>query len=80
MPRHELRKVDSYIAVDGTGKRHTITVYATFTEVVTLAGSEGWLEGTRQHRMPNGNHVNVLDDGTLEDIHTGLKMRRVTSS
>lgn len=75
MPRKERRRIGTVIAVDDAGRKHAIAKFADFIEIRTLNDPPTWLEGVKCYRMPNGNHVNVLENGTFEDIHTGLKMR-----
>lgn len=72
-------KVGTYLAVDDLGRRHTIHVHALFVRSTFLSDPpSAWQKATESHKMANGNHVNVHDDGTLEEVRTGLKMRRVT--
>lgn len=77
MARTKVQQTGSYQAVDAQGVQHTIYVYTNFIEVAPLSGPHEWVPGTQSHKMRNGNHVNVNDDGTLEDVHTGRTMRRV---
>lgn len=78
MGRQQVRRTGQFEAVDDDGNTHVITVYTTFIEATQLSGPPEWIPGTKSHKMTNGNHVNVNDDGTLEDVHTGRVMRRKT--
>lgn len=77
MARPKIEQTGSYQAIDEDGQQHTIYVFTRFTEVSPLSGPARWIPGTQSHKMRNGNHVNVNDDGTLEDVHTGRIMRGV---
>lgn len=69
---------ESYQAVDESGTVHTIDVFQEILEVTYLDNSTGRTEGIKTHKMAaNGNHVNPESDGTLEDVVTGRKMRRL---
>lgn len=65
----------TYQAKDDEGATHTITIHTTFTEFVPPSGRPEWHPGSQQHRMKNGNHVNVYDDGWLEEVETGRRMK-----
>jgi hypothetical protein len=75
--RKKIEKTGSFQAVDEDGEAQTIHVFTQFTEYAPISGAAQWLPGLKSHKMSNGNHVNVNDDGTLEDVHTSRKMRRV---
>lgn len=76
--RKFLKKTETYKAIDAAGKQHDIDVYTEFIEVDLIDGSTESAEGMKSHKMAaNGNHVNVDDDDTLEEVKTGRKMRRV---
>jgi hypothetical protein len=68
MSRTKVERTESYVAVD---------VWTTFTEYKPVNGFAQWVPGAKTHKMQNGNHVNVNNDGSLVDVHTGLVMRRV---
>lgn len=72
------QKTETYRAIDGAGKEHLIDVYTDMIESTSLDGTTERVAGLRSHKMAtNGNHVNVDGDGTLEEVATGRKMRRV---
>lgn len=77
MGRQKIEKTGSFQAADESGQAHTIHVFTQFTEYAPLSGAPQWIAGLKSHKMSNGNHVNVNDDGTLEDVHTSRKMRRI---
>ena len=70
----------SYDAVDDKGQRHRINVYVEVMHVSTLSGPTQRVEGLQTHKMAsNGGHVNVNDDGTVEEVSTGRLMRPVSA-
>lgn len=74
--RHKVERTASYKAIDQDDVEHMIYVYTTFDDV-GLNGKPAWRRSTTdQHKMRNGNLVNVGADGTLEDVATGRQMRR----
>lgn len=75
MANHKVERTGSYLAVDESGGSHTISIYTTFTEYKPISGPVQWLPGTKSHKMPNGNHVNVNTDGSLEEVATGRAMK-----
>ncbi len=77
MARRKVEQTGTFQAVDDAGAFHTIAIHTTFTEFAPLSGAPQWIPGSKSHKMANGNHVNINDDGTLEDVHTGRTMRRV---
>jgi hypothetical protein len=77
MSRQKVEQTGSFQAVDESGVKHTIIVFTNFTEHAPLSGERSWIPGMKSHKMGNGNHVNVLEDGTYQDIHTMRVMRRI---
>lgn len=77
MARQKVEQTGSYLAIDEDGDKHTIYVFTTFIEVTQLSGPANWIPGLKSHKMQNGNHVNVHDDGSLEDVHTGRRMKKI---
>lgn len=77
MSRTRVEKTESYVAVDESGNAYNIDIWTTFTEHNPVHGSAQWASGAKSHRLKNGNHVNVNNDGTLVDVQTGLVMRRI---
>jgi hypothetical protein len=68
---------DSYLAENAEGEQFQIDVHTTFTTFHPVDGKIKWTPGSKEHKLQNGNHVNILRDGTLEDFVTGMKMRKV---
>ena len=68
---------DSYFAVNNEGDQFQVDVHTTFTTFHLVDGEIQWTPRKKEHKLQNGNHVNALPDGTLEDCITGLKMRKV---
>lgn len=77
MNRTKVEKTESYVAVDESGSAYDIDIWTTFTEHNPVNGSAQWVSGAKSHKLANGNHVNVNNDGTLVDVQTGLVMRRI---
>jgi hypothetical protein len=75
MSREKIEKTATYQAIDDADTIHTISIYTTFIECKIVPGKGTWLPVQKSHKMRNGNHVNVHDDGTLEDVYTGKIMR-----
>jgi hypothetical protein len=74
-PQKFTRRKGSYRAVDERGNVHTIDVYQEITETSTRR-----IEGVESHRIAsNGSQVNVSDDGNLEEVRTGRRMRRLAA-
>ena len=76
MPRKFTRVTDVYEAVDSKKRVHTVHVHTEFVEEVYLSGPVEMLTGLVEHRLENGNPVEVAADGGLRDKRTGLRMRK----
>jgi hypothetical protein len=77
MMARKVEITDSYLAVNEEGEQFQIDVHTTFTAFHPVDGKIKWTSGSKEHKLQNGNHVNVLQDGTLEDFVTGMNMRKV---
>lgn len=66
----------TYQAAGESGNRYIVHV---FTDVLDTGGLDGpsEVEGMQAHRLANGDHVNVGQDGTLVVLRTGEKLRRL---
>jgi hypothetical protein len=73
----ELR--ETYQAIDETGKVYTIQVYVDVVHTTKLDGTTAREERMKSHKTLEGHHVNVNPDGSLEDIHDRIRMRRIES-
>jgi uncharacterized protein YrzB (UPF0473 family) len=71
----EEEKIESYLVIDEDGSEHLINVFRE-VRISIFAGAKNKTYGSICHRMKNGNHVNVLSGGVVEDFVTGKKMRR----
>jgi hypothetical protein len=76
MPRKYTRVTEVYQAVDSKKRTHTVQVHTEFTEEVYFDGPVEMVTGREEHRLENGNPVDVGADGGLRDKRTGLRMRR----
>lgn len=74
---HKVEITDSYFAVNSEGEQFQIDVHTKFTTFHPVDGKIKWTAGSKEHKLQNGNHVNVHPDGTLEDFDTGMKLRKV---
>ena len=77
MSRTKIEKTETIIAVDSEGTIFQINVFTIFTEYAPMNTPAQWIAGSKTLKMQNGNHVNLNDDGTFEDVNTGRVMRRV---
>jgi len=68
-----------YTAIDDNGKPHEIEIEVTIEEEPHLDGKGmDRTEIACTHKMAaNGNHINVMPDGTLVELATGRMMRRL---
>ena len=74
-PQKFTRRKGSYRAVDERGNVHTIDVYQEITETGARR-----IEGAESHRIAsNGSRVNVTGDGRLEEVRTGVRLRRLAA-
>lgn len=71
------KKSGSYRVIDDDGREHVVEIHVEMVEATFNEGNTVTKPGQQQHRMTNGNHVNVNDDGTVEEVATGRVMRRV---
>ena len=69
--------IETYKVVDDAGQVHVVNVFATIIYTTMLDGSSNRSVGTKSHKLANGSHVNVNDDGTLLVVQSGRVMRRV---
>jgi hypothetical protein len=76
MPRKFTRVTEVYQAVDSKKRVHTVQVHTEFVEEVYLSGPVEMLTGLVEHRLENGNPVDVATDGALRDKRTGLRLRK----
>ncbi len=74
---HKVEITDSYLAVNSEGEQFKINVHTKFTASNPVHEQVEWTHGSKEHKLLNGNHVNVHPDGTLEDFVTGMKLRKV---
>ena len=75
--RRTVKEVASFEAIDESGKRHRIRIFQQFLHVTPLSGVTESVAGVKAYKMPNGNHVNVNDDGTLLEVATGRTLRKI---
>ena len=70
---------ETYTAIDDNGQPHEIELELTIEEEPHLSGKGiDRTELAYTHKMAaNGNHINVLPDGTLVELATGRTMRRL---
>jgi hypothetical protein len=76
MARTKVERTGQFEAIDDSGASHTITVFTTFIEHAPLSGTAEWIKGLKSHKLNNGSHVNVKEDGTYEAVQTGQILRR----
>jgi hypothetical protein len=69
-------KTGSFQAVAGDGSTHTISLYTSFTRATFLSGESQRVPGLKRYALDNGNHLNANEDGTFEDVRTGMTLRR----
>lgn len=79
MPQTKRELTERYRAVDDSGREYAIDVYTEYILVESYSSPPQWIERIKSHKMAsNGNHVNVSrEDGSLEEVATGRKMRRL---
>jgi hypothetical protein len=76
MPRKFTRVTEVYEAVDSKKRVHTVHVHTEFVEEVFFDGPVEMVTGLVEHRLENGNPVDVASDGNLRDKRTGLRLRK----
>jgi hypothetical protein len=69
-------QIESYVVAEDDGTEHIVIVERE-VRIGMFAGKKIKTFGKIIHKFENGNHVNVLADGFVEDFVTGKKMRRV---
>jgi hypothetical protein len=67
--------VGAYKVQSDDGESRTVIVWAVVV-YTHLGNSTIRNVGTKSHKMPNGNHLNPNDDGTLLEVATGKIWRR----
>ena len=75
--RAQIRQTGRFQAVDDNGTRHTILEFTEFLDASTLERPGQRVPGLRSYKLLNGDHINIHDDGTLEHVASGRKLRRV---
>jgi hypothetical protein len=65
------------VDLDDQNKKYTINVYMHFKVSSLLNGTTQKIYLSEVHTISNGNHVNLQADGTLLDIITQRRMRRI---
>jgi len=76
MPRKFTRVTETYQAVDSKKRTHTVEVHTEFVEEAFFDGPVELVTGRAEHRLENGNPVDIAADGTMRDKRTGLRLRR----
>lgn len=75
--RVRIRETGRFQAVDDSGARHTVVEFTEFLDAGTLDRPGQRVPGLRSYKLLNGDHVNVHDDGTLEHVASGRRLRRI---
>jgi hypothetical protein len=76
MPRKFTRVTEVYEAVDSKKRVHTVHVHTEFVEEVYFDGPVELVTGRVEHRLENGNPLDVSEDGSLRDKRSSLRLRR----
>jgi hypothetical protein len=76
MPRRFTRVTETYLAVDSKKRTHAVDVHTEFVEEVFFDGPVEMVTGRTEHRLENGNPLDVAADGAIRDKRTGLRLRR----
>ncbi|MES2099460.1 MAG: hypothetical protein V4569_06540 [Pseudomonadota bacterium] len=78
MRRTKREKTDSYQVVDRDGITHTVDILTEFVAELPASGPPRWARTIDSHKMAaTGHHVNLNDDGSLEDVRTGMPLSRI---
>ena len=64
--------------VDGDGQPAIVDEFTTFTSSEPVSGPQEWSRGSVGYEC-DGEHCNVLPDGTFRTLLTGRVLRRVTA-
>ncbi len=65
-----------FVALDDNGRPHTVIEYTDFIYTGTLVDPNTRTPGLKSYKLTDGDHCNVSDDGTLQVLRTGIKLRR----
>ena len=76
MQTHSSRRTDIFNVEDAQGRVYTIVEYTDFIQAETFGRSEE-VEGLKELRLSNGQHVNLLSEGEFQIVETGTKLRKV---
>ena len=76
MPRKFTRVTESYQAVDSKNRTHTVEVHTEYTEDQFFDGPVEMDTGRVEHRLENGNRLDIATDGSIRDKRTGLRLRK----
>ncbi|MES2990628.1 MAG: hypothetical protein V4844_04345 [Pseudomonadota bacterium] len=75
--RTRREKTDSYQVLDSLGAIHAVDILTEFVED-SASGLARWTRATESHKLAaTGHHVNLNDDGSLEDVRTGMPLERL---
>ena len=76
--RRKFDKTASFTAIDDAGRKHTINEITEYHDASGLGDtSVQWEPVSKAYQLDNGNHVNLLDDGTMLVVRTGMRLRRM---
>ena len=69
-------KTGTFMAVDKSGKRHTVSEWTIFQDASGHGDdAERWEPVSRAFRLDNGDYVQLLDDSTMLVVRTGTRLR-----
>ena len=69
-------KTGSFMAVDKSGNRHTVSEWTNFQDASGHGDdAERWEPISQDLRLDNGDYVQVLDDETVLVLRTGKRLR-----
>ena len=74
----KVTKTGSFIAVDFDGQQRTVSEWTVFqASGIGDGGEVQWKPHSQIMRLDTGYEVKLLDDGTVQVVLTGMRLRRL---
>ena len=77
MPRRTVREIDRFYCEDDDGNEYVVIEYQHYAISETLNRAPQEVPTTKECRLRDGKHVNVLGGDLFEIVETDVKIRKV---
>ncbi len=77
--KKKIAKTDEFLTLGSDAREYVVIEYTEFTDISSFGNvAEKWAPTPNRYlKLPNGDHVNALDDGTFQILRTGIHLSRL---